>query len=536
MVYPQGWRPTTSPLGYVHFWGTLGPSPVSAPFIMKFLLPARSSLVCGMMLAACWTSSHVGGQPADDPQTAQQSASSAVLAFQQSLANLIARVEPSVVAISRAPQPPAGGPAQQPTLANPFFEDFTGRANLAFQPTGSGVVIDAGGLVLTQYLNVQAGDRHRVTTSDGEKFDATLIGADPRSGLAVLKVETDKLVPLPIGKSENLRKGHFVVTVGNPYAMVAGDSATVGWGIVANLAQKAAPEMNLNNVRDELDSSYQTTLHHFGTLIQTDAKLGWSASGGALVDLEGNLVGITTAAATIPGHEQGAGYAIPMSEAMRRAVEQLKQGREVEYGLLGVSLLDLASRNVRSTVDKGVAIQMALSGSAAMQAGLQPQDVVVEIDGEPIESASELQVLVGGKSPGEVIHVRYLRGNEERETDVTLGKYYVQGEKVVTEKPPAWRGMRVDYATALPREAITQAEQMGRIDPQGCVVVSEVEEGSPAWESGVRPGRFISHVGTTRVTTPEEFRKAVAAQEGVVDLRFTDEERGNGSEVVPGEI
>src|SRR5690606_40795822 len=110
-----------------------------------------------------------------------------------------------------------------------------------------------------------------------------------------------------------------------------------------------------------------------------------------------------------------------------------------------------------------------------------------------------------------------------RETDVVLSKYYVTGEQVVTKRPPSWRGIRVDYATALPREQITAAEQSGRIDPEGCVVVAHVEEGSPSWEAGVRPGRFISHVGDTRVTTPEELRQAVAAQDGAADLNITYE-------------
>ncbi len=488
-----------------------------------------------LFAATCLAGPDLAAQGANSAAPTQESATAAIASFQQSLADLIARVEPSVVAISHAP--PATGqevPQPQPNLANPFFEDFSGRTQAQFQSSGCGVVIDASGLVLTQYLNVKAGDRHRITTSDGQQFSATIVGADPRSGLAVLKADAADLKPLAIGKSETLRKGHFVVTLGNPYVIETGKAGTVGWGIVANLAQRAAPDLNLNNARDELDASYSTTLHHFGTLIQTDAKLGWSASGGALVNLDGELVGITTAAATIPGHEQAAGYAIPMSEAMRRVVETLKEGREVEYGLLGVSLGEITPRHARNTTtDHGVVIQMSLLGSPAMQAGLEPQDIVVQIDGEPIESAAELQVLVGGKPPGAKVHVHYMRGTQARETDVTLTKYYVAGEQVVTRRPPAWRGLRVDYATALPRTQITAAEQAGRIDPEGCVVVAEVEEGSPSWEAGVRPGRFISHVGTTRVTTPEEFRQAVAAQEGNVDLKFTDED-DSGQRAEPG--
>lgn len=488
----------------------------------------------GALLSALFVWSLVGhggvATAQEGGDQARQDAAPSVAELQLSLAETIAKAEQSVVAVSRAPQlqqpTTPRGAIPEPTFENPFFEDFSNRAAAQnhFQPTGSGVAID-NNLVVTQYLNVRVGDRHQVTTPGGEAYPATIKGADPRSGLAVLEVETDSLTPLPLGDADRLRKGHFVVTLGNPFALVAGDSATVGWGIVANLAQKAAPEMNLNNAHDETEQTYRTTLHHFGTLIQTDAKLGWSASGGALVNLEGELVGITTSAATIPGHEQAAGYAIPLNRPVRRAIQAMSEGREVEYGLLGVSLGDIASRFAPAQAEgDGAIVLSALSGSAAARAGLRPQDRVIEIEGEKIESATDLQLLVGGMPPGKTIQVRFVRGEQTLHTEVTLTKYHVPGVQVVTNAPPAWRGLHVDYATALPRDELTLAEQSGRIDPQGCVLVSKVEEGSPAWQAGVRSGRFISHVGSQRVSSPEEFREAVAAAEGTVDLRFTDQE------------
>ena len=168
----------------------------------------------------------------------------------------------------------------------------------------------------------------RVTTIDRTTYRATIRAADPHSGLAVLAIDhaagplqragshehnsaPGNFPAIRLGDAESLRKGQFVVAIGNPYAIQTDGQPTASWGIVTNFGRKAPIGTNLNDAPGP-DGDYRTTLHHLGTLIQTDAKLGFNAAGGALINLRGELVGLTTTAATIAGHEQPAGYAIPM--------------------------------------------------------------------------------------------------------------------------------------------------------------------------------------------------------------------------------
>ncbi|MEM8866533.1 MAG: trypsin-like peptidase domain-containing protein, partial [Planctomycetota bacterium] len=293
---------------------------------------------------------------------------------------LIKATEPSVVAITHTPPAQAN---HSPLLFRQgddgFFRDLRGIPGNARveTPAGAGVVIDASGLVLTQYLVVQPGQQHTIYTVDGDSYPAEIRAADPRSGLAVLdvSVERNDLAPLPIGKAENLQKGSGVVTIGNPNALLTDGQPTASYGTITNLARKADPQVNLNNAKDPLRTGYRTTLHHFGALIQTDARLGWNASGGAVVNLAGELVGITTTVSVIPGHEQSAGYAIPMNAAFRRIVDTLKEGKEVEYGLLGISF-SVSARSKTTDGRYGIAVQQAYAGGPAGRAGLRSRDII----------------------------------------------------------------------------------------------------------------------------------------------------------------
>ena len=200
---------------------------------------------------------------------------------------------------------------------------------------GSGVVVDRRGLILTAYHVLGEDSDYYVTTPDRKVYRAWVKGADPRSDLAVLSIDAAGLVPIALGDATTLRKGQFVITLGNPYAIARDGQASAGWGIVANLARKAPPSP------EDSEPSAQRTLHHFGTLIQTDAKLNIGASGGPLLNLKGEMVGLCVALAALAGYETSAGYAIPVDATFRRVLDTLKQGREVEYGFLGIQPANL---------------------------------------------------------------------------------------------------------------------------------------------------------------------------------------------------
>ncbi|MEX0613059.1 MAG: trypsin-like peptidase domain-containing protein, partial [Pirellulales bacterium] len=410
--------------------------------------------------------------------------------------------------------------------------------------TGAGVIIDRAGLVLTDYLAVREGEEHTVITTDGKRYSAAIHGADPRSGLAVLKIDPTASSPrtsassvesrtgdrtnatpgsfpaIRFGDASALRKGQFVVVVGNPFAIVNDGQATASWGTVTNLARKAPAGTNLNDAPGPAND-YRTTLHHLGTLIQTDARLGWSAGGGALVNFRGELVGLTTTVATIAGHEQPAGYAIPLNAAMRRIIDTLKQGREVEYGMLGIGF---GQTFVETTPERGGPLRAAqvYPGGPAARAGLQIGDIITRVGDRSVVDIDAVQLAVGMLPPATETTVEYQRAGHTTTAKVTLAKLAVAGKKIATARPEAWRGIQVDYATALDAAQLAQAIASGAYDAAGCVLVIEVDRPSPAWRAGVRAGMFISHVGGKRVSTPDEFRAAVRnVASDKLDIRLT---------------
>ncbi len=461
-----------------------------------------------------------------------------VAEFEKQLTAVIAQAEPAVVVVSRlhsATELAATGPNS--SAAEGLFDNLSTGDQPAAAPAhadGLGVVIDPAGYVLTSILNVAANDEHRIVGADGRELPAKLLAADPRSALAVLKVEANDLPALELGEAEKLQKGQFVVAFGNPAAIRADGQASASWGSITNLGRKADATENLNNYANE--QGYRTTLHHFGALIQTDARLGWSASGGPLVSLDGKLVGLCTTAASTAGHEEPARYAIPINATYRRVIAALKAGKEAEYGLLGIGFmpegmsgqvlivpgvdpgLPAAAQAARTD---GVSVNRVYPGGAADRAGIQPNDLLTEINGQRLSSSDDLQLLVGEIPPGETAKVSLVRAGAPQQVTVVLDKNFVSGPKVVTTKGESWRGIRVDFPTAAPLAVLDQNATNGLIDPAGCVLVAEVEPGSPADRAGVQPNRFISAVNGERVQNPKQFLAAVSEISGEATLTFT---------------
>ena len=358
-----------------------------------------------------------------------------------------------------------------------------------------------------------------VTTPDGKIYKVTLVvGADPRSDLAVLKIDATGLVPITFGDASTLKKGQFVIALGNPYAIARDGQASASWGIVANLTRP-------------LPQDRRPALYQYGTLIQTDAKWNLGTSGGALVNLKGEMVGLTVALAAATGYEQSAGFAIPVDEAFLRAVKTLKKGLEVEYGFLGVGIGSL-QLSERLKGRHGVRVQSVAPGTPAKRVGLMTQDVITHVGGEEIHDRDHFMLSIG-KLPAESSTILRVERKGRPLVIIVdeLAKYYVGGEKIVTNPRPAWRGIRVDHVTAS-RHFQRWAER-GQVDPQGSVVITEVDEHSPAWREGLRPDMMISHVGGNRVATPKQFLDQVAGKSGPVKLRLNLHTGERPERVVP---
>ncbi len=455
------------------------------------------------------------------PGTAQEpTAVSAAAALEQTLINAIDKAGHSVVAIARVDpfEATRQGEGFQPRRSTPTDPDFVP------DHFATGVVIDRSGVVLTQYHVVAPKSDHYVTTSEGKVYKARIQGADPRSDLAILQVISDatpNLTPIRFGDGSKLKRGQIVVALGNPYAIARDGQASASWGIVANISRKVAPN-NSDGAGGGKDK-----LYHFGTLIQTDAKLNLGTSGGALLNLNGEMIGLTTSLAATAGFEQAAGYAIPVDEVFLRAIETMKRGDEVEYGFLGVMPESLPLEEQAGGL-KGVRVANVVPGTPAARSDLQVGDVITHVNDRPIRDADSLILEVGRKPVESQVRLNVLRENRRRSVEVKLTKFPVRGAKVVASPPPLWRGLQVDYPTV----SMDELTRVGNAEllKFGGVLITEVQRDSPAWEARLQPGLFIAEVSGQKVTSPREFRTAILGKNGQVALKVFGGERINGLE------
>ena len=443
-----------------------------------------------------------------------------VSALETALVDAIAKAEPSVVAIARE----KNGKTEETTAvrgrmaAPPLIQDqpigfgvfrggFDELENTEYVASdyGSGVVIGDKGEILTTFHVVKGASRLVVRAPGVKEFFAEVLAADPRSDLAII-VPHDvpgqrrpALHPIPLGDGAKVRKGMFLLALGNPFNAGRDGRASASWGILANVARR-------------LDASHlllepnKRQLRHYPTLLQLDAKLNLGMSGGAVVNLKGELIGLTTNAANAGGFDAQAGYALPIDTLARRAIESLRQGREVEYGFLGIGLSDDGSNRV-GTVQPG---------TPAGEGGMMPGDEVLSIGQIPVADSDSLVMAVNAFSPGLPIKVRLRRDADEIEKTVVLSKLRITGEVIATNRPAPWRGLRVDFLSTDPRVAYGPA--VLKAMAQGGVLVTEVQPGSAADEAGIKVGQYITRVEGESVKTPGDFAKAVEGLRGSVSL------------------
>ena len=458
---------------------------------------------------------------ADAQQSVEARSLAIIDAIENVVSDAIARAEASMASIAcvrRGGGDGVLGPLDplDPRRRQLAIEPPVGPDDPEFVPTafGTGVVIDRQGLILTNYHVL--GDPelfdYYVTTIDRQKLKARVWSADPRFDLAVLKIETSDLQPIQWGDASTLRRGHLVIALGNPYAIASDGQVSASWGIVANLMRKA-PRTPAGTTED--DAVLGPTLHEYGTLIQTDARLNLGTSGGALLNKRGEMVGLTTSIAAIAGYEKSAGYAVAIDDTFRRVVEALKARREVEYGFLGIEPDNLMPDEIRSGL-RGMRVNRVLVGTPAQHSDLRPGDVITAVNDVPIFDADGL-VLQIGKQPVDSIVRLTVSGEGNRDVrivEVRLAKYPVRGRSIYQPRDK-WRGLLVDYKT------VTIDEPVARPTPvEDAVVVIDVDSDSPAWQAGFRRGMFITHVDGRSVRTPDQFYTRVRDKQRDVELRL----------------
>lgn len=296
---------------------------------------------------------------------------------------------------------------RQQQYVDPFYQFFFGRPQQSQQPSamasGSGVILSNDGYIVTNNHVIESANEIEVVLNDKRTFAAQLIGTDPNTDLALLKIEATGLPTIEIGNSDDLRVGEWVLAVGNPFNL----TSTVTAGIVSAKARS----INILNSDMKIES-----------FIQTDAAVNPGNSGGALVNTRGQLVGINTAIASQTGSYAGYAFAIPTA-IMQKVVADLRQYGTVQRALLGIRMLDI-TQQVKDQLSlesmEGVYVGEVISGSAADKAGMKAGDVIVQVDGRPINASSQLQEQIGRKNPGDQVTILVRRGQRSVTLQVTL--------------------------------------------------------------------------------------------------------------------
>ena len=490
-----------------------------------------------VVVCCCWF-------PAPGPARAQDTAElQALLGLEKTLVRLVAKSETSVVSIARFKSVEVARKRVDFGQLRSPLDDPENPESLEFVPNdfGAGVII-AGPrdknqrLVLTNYHVVRGGPqtgtsgsefRLHVRFADRSGCYATIRSADPRSDLAILDldfpalgIQPADLPALTLASAQSYRKGQLVLSLGNPYAIARDGSATVSLGMISNVARRPAP------VVTDLESQDTSTIHHFGTLLQVDCRQNLGTSGGALLNLRGELIGVTTAMAALDGYEKSVGYAIPIDTFSRRVIGELAGGFEVEYGFLGIQTTHVhPSRlpDVRRRFQQSSAplVESVLPNSAAAAGKLARGDVILAVNQHPVFAPYDLIREVGRVGPGQPVKLRVWRPQaapDELNLTVILGKWPVeddQGIIATRTRRPAVRGLSVDYPTA--RRKFLQG-----LEFLDAVLVLSVADGSPADASDLAPGDFISHVNGKRVSNPQQFHTEMSKHSGPVMLQVID--------------
>ncbi len=409
---------------------------------------------------------------------------------------MIARASPAVVNISVRGRVEIDNPLTDDPLFRRFF-DVPRDNRRDFRSAGSGVIVDAErGYILTNHHVIENAADITITLLDSRGMEARVIGSDAASDLAVLQVEADSLSEMPFADVNDLSVGDFVVAIGNPF----GFSHTVTSGIVSGLGRSGVnPDRNA-----------------YEDFIQTDASINPGNSGGALVDLNGELVGINSAILSRTGGNIGIGFAIPVNMA-RNVMDQLIAYGRVSRGLLGVNILSLSAdlADAYGLPDtSGALVTAVVPDSAAEEAGIVINDVIIGVNGEPVRDSRALRNLIGLLMPGDSVLVGIIRDGREDSVTAVLNPLTADN----TPAPPA----PIELEPVLEGAELVPAEASNGIDG---LLLTGVETGSAASAAGLRVGDVITHINRQRVRTIDEARQLTAEARSII-LQIQRDDRG----------
>lgn len=382
------------------------------------------------------------------------------------------------------------------TTVMSFFDDGDENARRGMS-TGSGVIISEDGLILTNHHVIDEADEITVTLDDKRQFAAAVVGQDPTTDLALIKIQAENLIPIAYGNSDEVKIGEWVLAVGNPFDL----TSTVTAGIISGKARN----INLLYSNDGLAIE---------SFLQTDAAVNPGNSGGALVNLKGELIGINTAIATRTGAYAGYSFAVPVNLA-KKVAEDLYRYGQVQRALLGVSIHEVTDEIARKhnlAAIRGIYVSAVNQGSGAADAGIQPGDIILAIDGKEINTVSSLQELIARHRPGDKVEVLLERKGEQKKLRVTL-KNKRNGIGLISAhlQVPQWNAEVEEL----------NAEEKKRLKLDNGLKITRLGDGLLK-SNRVREGFIITHIDKKPIRSVAELQRLLARKKSKFLLEGID--------------
>jgi serine protease Do len=422
-----------------------------------------------------------------------------VVSMTTSFAPIVRNAQPAVVSITstKVVKTPSADEGLSPFFNDPMFRQFFGdgpsrRGTRPGQPSerreqglGSGVIVSPDGYILTNNHVIEGANDIKVYLSDKRELTARLIGADPKTDIAVVKIDAKNLPTLAIADSSQAQVGDIALAIGNPF----GIGQTVTMGVIS-----ATGRGNLG-------------IEDYEDFIQTDAAINPGNSGGALINASGQLIGVNTAILSRAGGNQGVGFAVP-SNLAREVMSQLLKSGKVSRGYLGVIIQPVTSDIAKAfnlADARGALIGEVSADSPAAKAGLAQGDVITELNGARVDDSRELRLKISQLAPGSTVKLKVVRDGAARDLDIALGELPNEKETASNEKPDnsSLNGLTVENLTPqIARQLELPASMTG-------VIVTDVQDGSRADDAGMRRGDVIQQVNRQPVKTVADFERAM---------------------------
>ena len=404
--------------------------------------------------------------------------------FNNAIADIAEKINPTVVTITTKQT------VQTPRQLDLFFGRPRGGEGQTRRGLGSGVIVSDDGLILTNNHVIEGADEVNVRIFNGDEIEAEVVGADPLTDIAVLRIKEKNIPFVKLGNSDDVRVGEFVLAIGSP--LDKGLANTVSFGIVS------AKGRSINLIGQGVG---------FEDFIQTDAAINPGNSGGALIDLDGNLVGINSAIASRSGGNDGIGFTIPINIA-KRIMEDLLDDGKVSRGFLGISLKAEVDRTLAEALDlgdvRGIIIGDVVEGSPAFRGGLETDDVITTLNGEKIRDWASFRTKISTYKPGDQVELGIVRDGDSMTLAVELGENTLTDE--VTETPQN-NDVEMEEKLGFNVSRLTDdiKNQLDLDDDAEGVVVSRISQSSEAYERGLRRGDVVTKVRNRSVDSPREF-------------------------------